>query len=211
MGTVTPIGQSVRLSVRAVAVETGKIITSQSTTLPAEGGLGELYSHGVSSVSDTSPSPPAATTLRDRLRADSFKLSVTELFVSNEHYAGQNAALSFSIENRSGIGVGLAVRAGGISAGPCTPSTANLSGLAWIDDNQIRELMNGPNPSQSLRWFPAGARASATISMPSYDCYARMVSGIATVPVTVNFVVAAGKDVIVLPLSVEKAPVRVMQ
>jgi hypothetical protein len=211
IGTVTPIGQSIRLSVRAIAVETGKIIASQSTSLPAGGGLGDLYSHGVSSVSTASLSSPATATVRDRLRADSFKFFVTELFVSNVQFAGQNAALNFSIENHSGIGVGLAVRAGGISAGPCTPSAPNLAGLMWINDSQITQLMNAPNPSRLLRWFPPGARVSGTISMPSYDCYARMVSGISAVPVTVNFVVAAGKDVIVLPLNVEKAPVRVMQ
>ena len=39
MGTITLIGNSVRLSVRAVAVETGRIVSSQSTTLPMAGQL----------------------------------------------------------------------------------------------------------------------------------------------------------------------------
>src|ERR1043166_8772640 len=42
-GTVTPIGKSIKLSVRAVAVETGKIVASQSTSFAAVEGLGELY------------------------------------------------------------------------------------------------------------------------------------------------------------------------
>src|ERR1043166_2853860 len=58
-GTVTPIGKTVRLSVRGVAVETGKIVASQSTTLPLTGELAEMNTRSV--VNNSPDAGPSST------------------------------------------------------------------------------------------------------------------------------------------------------
>ncbi len=211
MGTVTPLGNSVRLSVRAVAVETGKIVAAQSITVAAVGGLGEMYTRGV--ASNASPSEPGITavasksTVRDRLRADSFTLIPGELVANSNAFNGSQ--ISFSIENRSGIGVGIAIRGGATSAGPCR-SQDMVSGLAVISDSGIQQVTQSPDPVKLMRWFPANARASVSIQLDPYQCPA-MLQGVRSVPLTVNLVVASGKDVLVLPLNADKVPVRLIQ
>jgi TolB-like protein len=212
LGTVTPIGQNVRLSVRAVAVETGKIVVSQSATLPAIGGLGDMYTRG---VADNTGAPQLGDSgaaskpnVRDRLRADSFKLIPGELVASTNFDGSQ---ISFSVENRSGIGVGIALRAQATSAGPCrVMDNMNVKGLSWISGEQIKEVSESPDPVSRLRWFPPNARVIASIDLDTYQC-PKMVQGVASVPLTVNLVVAYGKDVLVVPLTVDKVPVRVVR
>ncbi|MGO8854650.1 MAG: FlgO family outer membrane protein [Steroidobacteraceae bacterium] len=211
MGTVTPLGNIVRLSVRAVAVETGKIVAAQSITVSAAGGLGEMYTHGVANGS-TGPSQQGDVSsrpnVRDRLRADSFKLIPGELVANSNAYNGSQ--ISFSIENHSGIGVGVAIRAGATSAGPCNAWDAQTVGLAVINDNEIEQLSQSPEPTQHLRWFPANARVSVSTPLNAYQCPA-MLQGVPSVPLTVNLVVASGKDVVILPLSADRVPVRLVR
>lgn len=206
-GTVTPIGKSVRLSIRAVAVETGKIVASQSATVPMIGELSELYTRGVNGTSTaqsgTSPSA-SASNVRDRLRADSFKLVPLELVASKQGY---DSHVSFSIENRSGMGVGIAVRANATSVGACK-AVDDVRGLAVIDDQGIQQVFKAPEPTRLLRWLPHGGKVSVSIGL--LPRCSQMVEGVAAVPLTVNVVVAAGKDVVVLPLNVDKVPVRLV-
>jgi TolB-like protein len=135
-GTVTPFGETMRLSVRAVAVETGKIVAAQSVTLPATNELTDLFTHGVSSTSSrpeetTSPDP------RDRFRSDTLKLSGRSITVYqkcfNCVYIGSlyAAAVSVQVENRSGIGLGMGIAAHTLSAGACssTPYGPPINGL----------------------------------------------------------------------------------
>ncbi|MFI5020377.1 MAG: FlgO family outer membrane protein [Alphaproteobacteria bacterium] len=57
VGTTTAMGDTIRLSVRAIDVETGKIVVSQATNLPATSGLMALSNRGVESASpDLGPS-----------------------------------------------------------------------------------------------------------------------------------------------------------
>jgi curli biogenesis system outer membrane secretion channel CsgG len=58
IGTTTPPGDTIRLSVRAIAVETGRIVASQSTNLPATGALLALSNRG---VEDTSFNPSSSS------------------------------------------------------------------------------------------------------------------------------------------------------
>ena len=73
-GTVTPIGErSIRLSVRAVAVETGRIVVAQSVTLLVTDDLASMFNHGISSAarpSDTSDSSSRGPDVRARFRAE---------------------------------------------------------------------------------------------------------------------------------------------
>ena len=127
-GTTTPMGDKIRLSVRAVAVETGKIVASQATTLPAIGGLGELYTHGVANaptVGEATPVDPRA-----RFRGDFIKVVSAEFIVENG-----NGSVTFVLENLSGIGFDAAVRARSTSIGPCVGQDIAASGLALALDD----------------------------------------------------------------------------
>lgn len=209
MGTVTPLGNGVRLSVRAVAVETGKIVAAQSITVPAVGGLGEMYTRGVApGVESGVAAVSSKSNVRDRLRADSFKLLPGELVANSNAFNGSQ--ISFSVENHSGIGVGIALRAGATSAGPCRANGWPVAGLSVVDDNAIQRISNSPEPAKLLRWFPPNAKATVSIQLDAYQCPA-MLQGVRSVPLTVNLVVASGKDLLVLPLSADKVPVRLIQ
>jgi len=64
VGTTTPLGDTIRLSVRAISVEKGKIVASQSMNLPATGPILALSGRVVPLTSPNegpSPSPPAST------------------------------------------------------------------------------------------------------------------------------------------------------
>lgn len=217
-GTTTPIGDKIRLSVRAVAVETGKIVTSQAVTLPATGGLADLYNRGVANdpAEAGSATPGGASKpsdIRTRLRADSFKLTVNRLAVPRSGYSSAMggftaATVNFTIENRSGIGMGIALRTGGTSVGPCSQEW-DVSGIARIDDGNIRQLQSAPNPGRNLRWLPAGGSVSATITMN--QCYTPAFQGTQNVPVNVTIVLGTDKELLVLPLSAGRVAVHFFQ
>jgi curli biogenesis system outer membrane secretion channel CsgG len=219
-GTVTPIGKSVRLSIRAVAVETGKIIASQSVTLSAVGELGELFTRGVTNTADDGSSPRVDSTprtLRDRLRADSIKLTVQEVAIASRGADGfEPARISFGVENRSGIGLGLAIREWGYSAGACSAgefasdTREGVRGINVISAQTISQLTQESDPAGKMRWFPPGAKVTGSIIIAKEKCNSSTLGNSKTVPVTVTFVLAAGKDVVLLPLSVENASVRLM-
>jgi hypothetical protein len=222
-GNVTPIGRSVRLSTRAVALETGKIVASQSITIPAAAELSDLYTRGIADVSPNSNLAPTATPkppsdVRNRIRADSFKLVVSELAVQKNTWGthNENAKMAFSVQNLSGIGVGLAVRKQGYSAGPCTDNQSRplyyepVNGLAAVASSEIGQLSKEEGAARRLTWFPPGAKQSGTISFFVDDCNLSHVVGLKAVSTTINLVLAVDKDVIVLPLTVENTPIRVM-
>ena len=209
-GTVTQIGsKSVKLSVRAVAVETGKIVAAQSANLPVTDELSEMLVHGVPSVaSDTQAS---TSSIRDRLRPDTIKLTASELaipFAFNN--TGYGAVLSFSVENRSGVGLGVAVKSDSATAGPCSNSY-HLSGLPAMDSWEIDGLMSNPNPASGLYWLSAGTRVTANINFPENDCNGQSLSGLSKVAASMTIVLATNKEVVLLPLNVENVPIRVRQ
>ncbi|AZO32524.1 FlgO family outer membrane protein [Mesorhizobium sp. M1B.F.Ca.ET.045.04.1.1] len=208
VGTATPLGKKIRLSVRAIAVETGKIVGSQSVTLPPDDELLALYTHGVAqnaqddSISSDGSSP---TDARGQLRADSFRLTGHELIVA-QHPLYNEVKLTFGIENLSGLGVGMGLKAGGISAGPCI-GPLDVSGLPKTGDLELSVLTNETDdPSKRLLWLAPSAKASVTVTLGE-EC-AISLKGVKAVPLTASFVVAKGKDVIVVPVSIDELRVR---
>lgn len=136
--------------------------------------------------------------LRERLRSSSVRM------IGNSLSKGQMwPAANFTIENLTGIGLGIALRKGGTSVGPCNNS-GPVSGLTALWDNEVEQLQKEPNPVERLRWFPAGSKVSATITM---QCQFPVFGQFKTVPITVNAVLAAGRDVVVLPISAD-IPIR---
>ena len=204
VGTTTPIGEAIHLSVRAVSVQTGKIVAAQSITLSGANGLAELSSRGVANSANAADNGDG-NTLRDRMRADTLKFDVKSFTVGKD-YAGRDALLSFVIENHSGIGIGIGIKAGSTSVGPCGGESA-ASGLPLVDERRVSGLSQQPEPANSLEWLPSGGRVSATIDINYAACAYSMFAGQDTVSATINVVLAAGKEVVTVPLTADKVAV----
>jgi hypothetical protein len=107
------------------------------------------------------------------------------------------------LENRTGIGLGMGLKAGATVAGPCT-GEYKVSGIVALDERELARLNNTPNAGRHLQWVPAGGRIVATVELN--HCSALL--GLSRVPVTATFVVATDKEVLILPLSSDGAQVR---
>jgi hypothetical protein len=139
------------------------------------------------------------------LQPHSFPLAVGDFAVPIEGIGGPNAVLNFTISNRSGVDVGVALQTNGFVAGPCT-NVINVAGLPLLDSEQIRQLSAERDPAKRLRWFPRNDQITSAVLMRSNECFAGMFSGMPSVAVSVNLVIAAGRDVMVLPLSANARP-----
>ena len=163
-GTTTPMGENIRLSVRAVAVETGRIVASQVTTLSSRGGLADLYTRGVaSSASNQGPSETSRTgDPRDRLRGDSIRVTGREIVVSSDSFLptllGVTAFLT--VENLSGMGFDAALM-GDASIGGCRVGAS--AGLAMTSSNDLQ------GPFVEWRHIPPGAKLNLTLS--AFACH----------------------------------------
>ena len=191
-GTIVLLDQQIRLSLRAVSVETGQIIAGESIVLIPPNAVSGLATHRVSEE------PPGAGAgrggLRDRLRANSIKMAGSSIS-KGEMWPAAN----FSLENLSGIGLGIALESQGIAVGPCN-SVGGVSGLRALRQSEMENLRQDPNPAERLKWMPPGARVSATVIM---QCQFPVFGQFKTVPMTVNVVLASGKEVISVPISTE--------
>jgi len=203
LGTVTPLGDNIRLSVRAIAAETSKIIVSQSVTLPATGGLADLYTHGIANApSDTAPSKGG---LRDRLRPDSIRLTGNFLELDDRMHSSESY-LNFSIENKSGVGLWIALRWGKNSVGPCNDNgRSDISGLNKLADADLQKLQQNPALGKSLQWLPSNGRVSGTMD---FGCNFSTFSGQQTVPITLSTILITDQEVVLLPLTFDKTPIQ---
>jgi TolB-like protein len=217
MGTITPIGHSARLSVRAVAVETGKIVTSQSITVPLTDQLSELYTHGVAADRAPGEMPSgasdkrAAPDIRGTFRSDSLK--VTGKFVQFTSWANNGmmcpngdscATASFVIENLSGLGVNGAIRRGSTSIGGCVGHERESAGLnvyGPITDVTFGTVYTSFQPA--MRFIPPGAKIPVTVKIGNCG-YA----GARTVDVSAALTVSAKDQIIEIPVSVSNVPVQ---
>jgi hypothetical protein len=162
-GTVTPIGtKSIRLSVRAVAIETGKIVVARSVTLTMSDDIAAMYTRGVASGGsgvESSNSAPRPPDVRERFRADSIKVSGR---FTGQDYAGA-LAVTFTIENRSGISFGLGVVTHSTSLGPCL--LMSLSGLPYFGDYSgfdVNRFKSNPDNKRKLLYVPVNGKATAS-------------------------------------------------
>lgn len=138
-------------------------------------------------------------TLREGLQPDSIEFIVEDLAVGS---GGKWSKLNFSIENLSGIGLGIALYENGTSAGPCA-GEHDATGFNILNDYKLKDIS-----SSQTTWIPNGAMVSATIRIHPNDCSFESFSGMATVPVTVTLVVASGKDFVVMPVTNTNVRVR---
>ncbi len=208
MGTVTPLGTSVRLSVRAVAVETGKIVASQSTTVPAVGGLGEMYTRGLASKSPGSTPDNPPPDVRGRFRSDSIKVVGKYVTYTKWLDGTQNcwngavcATAAFVIENLSGVGFNAAIKAGSTSIGSCVGHETEAAGLKIYDNNP--GWSNNVRLDSAQRFIPPNAKVTVTIKVE--NCSA---PGMRTVDVTVALSVSIDGRTFEIPLSASNVPVQ---
>jgi Curli production assembly/transport component CsgG len=204
-GTATPIGSSIRLSIRAIALETGKIVASQSLTLPATNELTDLFTHGVSTAPSQRGEPPSPDS-RARFRNDTLKLNGRSITLyqkcTNCAYIGSlyAAAVSVQIENSSGIGLGIGIAAHTLSAGACN-STQNgppISGLVSIADD-------GHVDQRTLSWVPAATKVSLTAQFD--DQCVEALRQARSADVSLTLLVGTEGNIIRLPLTAQNVPV----
>lgn len=207
LGSTTPVGDKIRLSVRAIAVDTGRIVASQSETLPTSKDLAQLFHRGVASApvsggtSGTSPVVPPSDT-RTRFRPDTIKVTGREIIVDpTSCCAGVEAIVSFSVENLSGIALGMGILAESVTAGSCSGgSRGDTSGLQAFVDHAL------PRPEQ-LPWVTAGARIAVKTRLFGCTALARSTSA----DITVMFLVALEDKIMRLPVTASGVPVRVLR
>lgn len=162
-GTVTPIGaRSIRLSVRAVAIETGKIVVARSVTLTVSEDIASMYTRGVAANAGTPQGPensaPRPADIKERFRNDSIKM--------DGRLAGSGYGMTivtFTIENRSGRPFGLGVVTNSTSLGPCEITT--LSGIPYFGgffSFDVNEFKGDPKNQQKLLYVPVNGKATAS-------------------------------------------------
>jgi TolB-like protein len=205
-GNTTQIGDKIRLSIRAVAVETGKIVATQSSNLPVAGGLGDLQTRGVASAPTESTSSSSVDP-RARFKEGSIKLTGKELVINTSFSNTGTATIMF--ENLSGVGFGGAVRHRSTSFGACVDEEYKTSGLPVVDESSLRQISSQENPEKALRYIPVSAKVTMSISM--YNCRPELFSGQKTTDVAFSLVVALGKEVFVVPLTAFNVPVRAVK
>jgi hypothetical protein len=212
-GTLTPLGDKFRLSVRAVSVETGTIISSQAATLPSVGGLTEMYTRGVAAVPELSASSSrtsAGPDARARMRGDSLKLSGREIIVVSGNYACNSFMGSYVdtcisaalvLENLSGVGFDAAIAWQSSSIGSCVFQYGRLSGLAVIDQNRTPEI------SKATQWqyVPVGAKVNFTVI--SGPCASALATA-KTSDASISLAIKIGEQVFAVPVSASGIPIR---
>ncbi len=191
-GTTTPLGNSVRLRVQAVAVETGEVIASQAVTLPVSGDLAELYSRGVA-ASPGGAIPKRARDARPRFRGDTINIISGQAMMA---YA--EIGTTFTIENRSGIPVGIGIVENSTSLGACH-ALSRLRGMNAYNDSQIQQIKAQSDPSQSLQYFPVGGKVAVAATIGRFQCPIQQGMN---VDLTTSLIIAAEKQVFVLPASI---------
>ena len=211
IGTTTPVGPSIRLNIRAISVETGAILATQSTTLPGLGEIGQMQNHGLVTPTLNSSSPTVQGDFRAKLRPGSVKLVVRDIMINSRGGYWQDAqiSVSFSLENLTSMGILLALVHDNASVGPCSGSILQASSIQFLYGNNIaqvtRDLRAGETAytSQALRWLPSGAKVSASFTLLAGRC-AQSLAG--TADVAMSAVVAVDKDILTLPLSGSGTP-----
>lgn len=191
-GTVTPIGRSMRISVRAVAVETGKIVASQSAALPATGELGELYSRTVAPSIDLSGAPSVAPDLRSRFRADSIRITARQAVIGR-----MGASVNFTIENKSGMNIAVGIMQNTTTLGPCPIQT--LNGINDFSQDQMEQIKRRPEPQKFFQYLPANGKITAAAVFDAMFC---PMGQFQTAELSASVIIAVESEVFVFPVSV---------
>lgn len=219
-GTATPIGDKIKLSVRAVGVDTGKIMASQTAALPAKDGLADMAFRGVSSngseASDGSASSDenssAGPDNRSKILGESIKLVGREIVLNPDR---NTVIAKFKLKNMSGQGIAAAILKTGIAIWNCSSSNSGNnysimgSGLPFLDYDS-KTLISKEHVEKELGWLPAGADTSISITKEG-GCLFKREDAPKKADVSISLVLGIGKTIFEVPLSGEDIPVTVMK
>jgi hypothetical protein len=134
-------------------------------------------------------------------RPGSFKLFTPGFFFPQNSYP----TLNFTIENVSGLAVGIGVVEGESSVGPCSGASGIgglprvLRGRDIIEPVGTLHLSDLPTNANLLPFLPIGGKVSGTVQF--YNCDGSMFSGMDSIATMVTVVLATKDEVITLPLS----------
>jgi len=205
IGTTTPIGDAFRLSVRAISVDTGRIVGSNAVTLSPSKDLAQLYNRGVAGVQTGTPGVAGARTqaaadLRTRLRPESIKVTVRELVVTDR----AEAVLSISVENLSGERLGLGILGNALLLDSCVASYRQehmVNGLPLISDFR----MNSQLVRSQLRMTSLGEKIVVIVTafVDATSCGSLRASSSPSAEVSLTLVVADEKQVTTFPSIVQ--------
>jgi len=152
----------------------------------------------------------------------SIKLIATGVTVGKRGFPGYPATLTFVIENKSGLGIRIAVKYGHYSIGPCFVREVSVSylggkrryvaprvsGVKALQPDELVELRRLPSPADELELIPAHGRAAGVVEILNNDCHSEMLSGLTAVDVSVPIVLAGKNGIVEMVLTVEKVAVR---
>jgi curli biogenesis system outer membrane secretion channel CsgG len=213
LGSITPLGQNIRMSLRAIALETGKVVASQSVSLPITGDLSALYNRGVSATPAPSGASREAQSVdpRTRFRGDSIKFRGKEVVVYECGSGGGacNVTAQFSIENMSGVGFGTAISAGATSIGPCVEPETSSSGLSLLRKDELNQASKQENPDRTIgKYFPTGGKLDGAVTFLFSRCAFSALKGVRTADISLTIVVALASGIFTIPISAADVPVR---
>ncbi len=182
LGTTTPLGDSIRLSVRAIDVETAKIMASQTTTLPATAGLRTLYNRGVagggtSMGAEAGSAGQSALPFRQLLRDGALKVEVNNFEVDR---SGNLLGISYSVENLSGTSFQISFYVNSSRIGLCDFSSSAGVRSTGIDI--------GPSRYQGEygTWLEVGQKIQASATYLGY-CHPNRISANSAHELTLTF------------------------
>ena len=201
LGTVTPIGASTfKLSVRAIAIASGKVVSATSATLPMDSTLSAMSDHGVAPPASTSASASSDGSLQGRLLPSSIKLTARQLMVASV-YTGRDGLLEYTIENNSGMSLAIGIESGSYSAGACSNDFDDYaSGLPIVSDSPY---------SKRPVVVPNSGKVNGTLDFNYNSCNTEAVKGTSAVPVAMTVVLSYKNEVVRLPLSADSVPVHI--
>lgn len=204
VGTTTPLGETIRISVRAISVDTGKIVATQAAVLKTTRELRELMNRGVSGGNGAPAAAHSAAPLDNKgmMRPDAFRMVVKEVVHDDKGYAGRNIYVPFTIYNSYGKNVHIGLIEYSVSAGACVAnSSESASGIPLVKNkDSIRDVQN-----LNLPILVAGGNLSATYRN---NCNNNSLEGQARTDVFSTIVIMVDKELVKLPFSVTNIPVR---
>ncbi len=203
VGTTTPLGETIRISVRAISVDTGKIVATQAASLKTTLELRELMNRGVSGGVGGPVSARSATPLDNKgmMRPDAFRIMIKEVVHDDRGYQ-RDAYISFTINNSYGKNVQIGLIQYSMSAGGCAASVGeSAAGIPLIsNDYSFRDVQD-----MNLPVLVAGGSLSATYGN---ICRNPSLVGQTQTDVSSTLVILVDKELVKLPISVAGVPVR---
>jgi TolB-like protein len=201
MGTTTPLGKNIRLSVRAVDVETGKIVGSQSTTIFASDELSILFNRGVADEKSpmTSASAPRGLPLQEMLRPGSIKVDIEDLALRN--LTGQISGITYVFQNLSGDSLNVALDLSKSQIGFCRlrndmGASSGISVVNYERDN--------------FTWVRKGQKIRSSVRNFGF-CLPGELSEKNTNNITLTFLVSRDDETANMPVTIEGVRTRLLR